>query len=405
MPLSKKTKKEEKNISYLVCHMEKYHRTDVSPVEQENERDETYKADNPQIDSKRTKNNYHIVKRGGTYNEYINKRIAELNLPTKPRKDAVVMASFVIGSDKAFFNKLSPDEQEAFFASCTWFFARRYGKENIIAAIVHTDETTPHLHINIVPIHDGRLCCKDLFNRQNLMQLQTDFHEAVGKRYGLMRGKEGSQEKHLSTAEFKAKKIVEAAHEQAVAEVESVKQTAQTELTKISLAVKKAESYFDDTMQKVEAAKAEREKIVADRNAEADYSKALNDAKNGEMAKSKHGLQTQVASLVVENKRLTEENGRLTRDNADLFQQVQGNNRDNSRLIAATKAISLFRTFEPEAFARVFYRATSVLQSFLPMGEPIANIGRNRLQEIEKEIAAEKEKEQKSNKNDTNSKR
>lgn len=46
------------------------------------------------------------------------------------------------------------------------------------------------------------------FHRQpQLQQLQTDFYEAVGKRWGLQRGKEGSQKKHLSTAEFKAKKI------------------------------------------------------------------------------------------------------------------------------------------------------------------------------------------------------
>ena len=47
--------KEEQNISYLVCHMEKYHKTDICPVEKENERDENYEASNPQIDSERTK--------------------------------------------------------------------------------------------------------------------------------------------------------------------------------------------------------------------------------------------------------------------------------------------------------------------------------------------------------------
>ena len=46
--------KEEQNISYLVCHMEKYHKTDICSVEKENERDENYEASNPQIDSVRT---------------------------------------------------------------------------------------------------------------------------------------------------------------------------------------------------------------------------------------------------------------------------------------------------------------------------------------------------------------
>ena len=34
--------------------MEKYHKQEISPVEEENERDESFEADNPQIDSERT---------------------------------------------------------------------------------------------------------------------------------------------------------------------------------------------------------------------------------------------------------------------------------------------------------------------------------------------------------------
>ena len=47
--------------------MKKYHKTDIAPVEQENERDETYQASNPQIDKRRTSGNYHIVKRQRSY--------------------------------------------------------------------------------------------------------------------------------------------------------------------------------------------------------------------------------------------------------------------------------------------------------------------------------------------------
>ena len=103
--------------------MEKYHKTDICPVEKENERDENYEASNLQIDSERTKDNYHTFARYCSYTEFINKRIAELNLPTKPRKDAVLMASFVIGSDGEFFKGLTLSEQEDFFAQCTRYFA------------------------------------------------------------------------------------------------------------------------------------------------------------------------------------------------------------------------------------------------------------------------------------------
>lgn len=191
--------------------MEKQHKQDVAPIEKENERDEKYKSDNPQIDSERTRNNYRFTPYfGKTYTEFINGRIKELGL--SPRKDAVVMNSFVLGSDKIFFDGLSKAQQYNFFSACYKFFAERYGEENIIAAVVHNDETTPHMHLNLMPVtKDGRLCSKQLFDKPQLQQLQTNFYETVGKRWGLQRGKEGSQKKHLSIAEFKAKKIIEQA--------------------------------------------------------------------------------------------------------------------------------------------------------------------------------------------------
>ena len=251
--------------------MEKYHKTDICPVEKENERDENYEASNPQIDSERTKDNYHTFARYCNYTEFINKRIEELNLPTKPRKDAVLMASFVIGSDGEFFKGLSQAEQERFFYECTHYFAEKYGKENIISAVVHNDETTPHLHLNLMPIRNGRLCCKDLFNRTELTKLQTDFHEVVGKRWRLERGREGSPKKHLSTAEYKAKKIVM----NACTEAADITENAQSELQQINQAVKKAEEHFDETIEQIHTAKTERDKIVSERDSEADYSQAL----------------------------------------------------------------------------------------------------------------------------------
>ena len=187
--------------------MEKYHKTDIAPVEQENERDESYPANNPQIDCARTRNNYNVIKRQCSYTQHINRRITELDLPTKVRKDAVLMCSFVVGSDREFFKSLSVQEQEKFFADCTRYFADRYGEENIISAVVHVDETTPHLHLNLIPIADGRLCAKHLFDRKALQELQTDFHSVVGKKWNLQRGKEGSTAKHLDTMSYKVKKM------------------------------------------------------------------------------------------------------------------------------------------------------------------------------------------------------
>ena len=209
--------------------MEKYKRQDISLIERENERDETYEGPNPQIDRTRTSKNYHVIAPEKKYIEFINTRLSALNLKRKIRTDAILMNSFIVSSDGDFFKGLRAWEKNQFFEDCTKFFADKYGRENIISAIVHLDETTPHLHLNFIPVNEGRLSSKSLFDRQKLSQLQTEFHEQVGKKYGLRRGKEGSQQKHLSTAEYKAKKIVESAQQKQL-EIESETEHKKKEL-------------------------------------------------------------------------------------------------------------------------------------------------------------------------------
>lgn len=212
--------------------MHKYNnkkRDNVTPIEKENERDETYTPDNPQIDLLETHNNYHTVYPESGYMDYINKRIATLPLKRKVRNDAVLMCSFIIGSDNGFMLGLTPSEQRKFFEDCTDYFAERYGRENIISAVVHVDETTPHLHVNFVPINDGRLSSKSLFDRQKLAELQTELWEQVGKKYGLQRGKENSQATHVTAAEHKAKVIVQSA-EQKRDEIDRQTEQKQAEL-------------------------------------------------------------------------------------------------------------------------------------------------------------------------------
>ena len=216
--------------------MEKYKRQEVSPVEEENERDETYQASNPQIDSSRTNRNYHIIYPTKSYIEIINERLSELELKRKIRSDAILMNSFVITSDGEFFMGLNPWEQQEFFRDCAEFFSRKYGGENMISAIVHMDETTPHMHLNFIPVNQGRLSSKSLFDRQKLAQLQTELHESIGRKWGLQRGKEGSRAKHLSTAEFKAKKIIEGA-EQREREIDEQTGKKRAELDDLTQAV------------------------------------------------------------------------------------------------------------------------------------------------------------------------
>ena len=333
--------------------MEKYHKQDVAPIEKENERDENYEASNPQIDSERTRNNYRFTPYfGKTYTEFINGRIKELGL--SPRKDAVVMNSFVLGSDKTFFDGLAKVERYNFFSDCYKFFAERYGEENIIAAVVHNDETTPHMHLNLMPVtKDGRLCSKQLFDKPQLQQLQTDFYEAVGKHWDLKRGKEGSQKKHLSTAEFKAKKIIEQA--------EAIREENQV------------------------------------------YADALEEAKSGEFSRNKGKLKQQAIAAVAENadlkKRLNKSMGE-TLEYAKKAEALQRQRDNDNHYIHAGKTLA--RT-NPKEYERIVYGTPKTIGSFfdsvLSLFTPEVKRQVPRLQQIEAEIEEERKKQEKQGSN------
>lgn len=252
--------------------MEKYKRQEVSPVEEENERGETYQASNPQIDSSRTHLNYHLILPRKSYMEIINERLSELDLKRKIRSDAILMNSFIVTSDGEFFKGMNPWEQREFFRDCTKFFSDKYGEENMISAVVHMDETTPHMHLNFIPINEGRLSSKSLFDRQKLAELQTQLHESIGKKWGLQRGKEGSQAKHLSTAEFKAKKIIESA-EQREREIDEQTEKKRVELDDLTQAVKAVEDAKNKPVPK-KRKDAEKE-IISLRTANAEQARQL----------------------------------------------------------------------------------------------------------------------------------
>ena len=252
--------------------MEKYKRQEVSPVEEENERDETYQASNPQIDSSRTHLNYHIIYPMKSYLEIINERLSEMELKRKIRSDAILMNSFIVTSDGEFFKSLRPWEQREFFRDCAEFFSRKYGIKNMISAIVHMDETTPHMHLNFIPINEGRLSSKSLFDRQKLAELQTQLHENIGREWGLQRGKEGSQAKHLSTANFKAKKIIEGA-ERREREIDEQTEKKKAELDDLTQAVKTVEDAKNKPFPKKR--KDTEKEIISLRTANAEQARQL----------------------------------------------------------------------------------------------------------------------------------
>ena len=135
------------------------------------------------------------------------------------------------------------------------YFADTFGKENSVAAHLHMDEKTPHMHVTLVPIVKGerkrrkreeqakkryrkkpadsvRLCADDIMSRLKLKSYQDSYAAAMAK-YGLQRGIDGSEARHVSTQQYyrdikRQTKELKAE----VVELQEQKDTAREELTR-----------------------------------------------------------------------------------------------------------------------------------------------------------------------------
>ena len=157
-------------------------------------------ASNPDIDTSRSKYNFHIVKPEGRYYHFIQNRIEQAGCRT--RKDSTRFVDTLVTASPEFFKGKSPKEIQAFFQRAADFLIGRVGRENIVSAVVHMDEKTPHLHLTFVPLtKDNRLCAKEIIgNRANLTKWQDDFHAYMVEKYpDLERGESASRtgRKHI----------------------------------------------------------------------------------------------------------------------------------------------------------------------------------------------------------------
>ena len=133
------------------------------------------------------------------------------------------------------------------------YFADLFGKENIVAAHLHRDEETPHIHVTLVPIVKGerkrrkreeqakkryrkkpadtvRLCADDIMTRLKLKSYQDSYAVAMAK-YGLQRGIEGSTARHKSTTQYyrDTQQLADSLRAEVV-DLQQQKETAQEEL-------------------------------------------------------------------------------------------------------------------------------------------------------------------------------
>jgi len=129
-------------------------------------------------------------------------RLREL-LPEKRRKDAVLAIEYVMTASPEWFEAATPREQAKFFTLSKMWLENKYGKDRVVAAVVHRDEATPHLSAYVVPLtEDGRLSAKEFIgSRSKMRDDQTSFAESVS-RLGLERGIKGSQATHQTVQHY-----------------------------------------------------------------------------------------------------------------------------------------------------------------------------------------------------------
>lgn len=200
-------------MGYAVVHMMKIKSGAVGGIQSHNNREHEPKT-NPDVDMSRSEDNYDLIS-CDNYKRSIKEKLSNLVESSRAvRKDAVVVCNFIVTSDSETMEALGADRQREFFEDSVKWFSDRYGADRVLNATVHMDETTPHLHIGVMPItQDGRLSAKAIFTKTEMKAIQTEFARDVGEKYGLERGVEGSERTHLSEARFKEKKALEMANE------------------------------------------------------------------------------------------------------------------------------------------------------------------------------------------------
>lgn len=173
-------------VGYAVVHMMKIKSGAVGGIQSHNNREHEPKT-NPDVDMSRSEDNYDLIP-CDNYKRSIKEKLSNLVESGRAvRKDAVVVCNFIVTSDNETMDALRADRQREFFQDSVKWFSDRYGADRVLNATVHMDETTPHLHIGVMPItQDGRLSAKAIFTKTEMKAIQTEFARDVGEKYGFL---------------------------------------------------------------------------------------------------------------------------------------------------------------------------------------------------------------------------
>lgn len=192
--------------NYAILRFSKHKGAPAGALEAHHERTKEKYDSNPDIDTSKSKYNFHTIAPQGKYRQEIDSRIQTAGCRT--RKDSTRFVDTLITASPEFFKGKKMPEVKAFFQQATDFLSQRVGKQNIISAVVHLDEKTPHLHLTFVPLTaDNRLSAKEILgNRASLSRWQDDFFTYMVEHFPDLERGEPSREtgrRHIPMRVFK----------------------------------------------------------------------------------------------------------------------------------------------------------------------------------------------------------
>ena len=139
---------------------------------------------NKEIDVSKTYLNQELMADGSDMLSRFNARLNDVYC--MKRDDVKALATWIVTLPEEL-SEAPHDQQSAFFEATTNFLNDRYGQENAVAAVVHYDETTPHLHYAFVPVvfdvkkSRYKVSAKEVLTRHDLQTFHEDLDQHLKK--------------------------------------------------------------------------------------------------------------------------------------------------------------------------------------------------------------------------------
>ena len=242
-------------------HFEKMKQSDVKGIEREVEREGKLK--NEDIDPSRSHLNKELVDNPGgmTLYQRVKERVDVVRESgNRVQKNSVNLLSSVITFPKEDNNDKTEEEQELYFKICLAYFQKKFGKENVVSAIIHKDESRPHMHLQQVPVtKDNRLAARDVMKKSDVNQIHDELPKYL-RHYGF-NVQRGSGKTENNVKNIHAYKDIKKREEEIAKEQVRLKNLENQIRSSNAAELKRKEKELKE-QQEIELAKKEKEMLA-----------------------------------------------------------------------------------------------------------------------------------------------